>query len=142
MKPLGQTNKDRTMKKLEYIVVELLALATMEFGLFHALGWYWSCFEWSPLGYETCGLEGVVFLLFVWPSFLLALLLKLGLLPRWKYPHCVWYLPLALCGVAAMPLFKSLCMGIFCIALMVFLPFLELYGALRAARRRKPEGAK
>ena len=130
------------MKKLEYIVVELLALATMEFGLFHTLGWYWSCFEWSPLGYETCGLEGVVFLLFVWPSFLLALLLKLGLLPRWKYPHCVWYLPLALCGVAAMPLFKSLCMGIFCIALMVFLPFLELYGALRAARRRKPEGAK
>ena len=130
------------MKKLEYIVVELLALAAMEFGLFLALTWHWSMYEWSPFGYETCGLEVLVFPLFVWPSFLLALLLKLGLLPRWKYPSCIWYLPLALCGVAALAFFKSLWMGIFCIALMVFLPFLELYGMLRADRRRKPEGEK
>ena len=133
------------MKKLEYIVVELLSLAGLEFGLFYALYWYWSGFEWSPLGYETCGLEILAFWFFVWPPFLLALLLKLGLLPRWKYPSCIWYLPLALCGVAAIPLFKSLWMGIYCIALMVFLPFLELYGVLRAERRRKnaePEGEK
>ena len=72
------------MKKLEYIIVQLLSLAGLEFGLFCALGWYWSCFEWSPFGYETCGLEGLVFWFFVWPSFLLAMLLKFGLLPRWK----------------------------------------------------------
>lgn len=133
------------MKKLEYIVVELLSLAGLEFGLLHALGWYWSGFEWSPLGYETCGLEGLVFPFFVWPSFLLAMLFRLGLLPRWKYPSCIWYLPLALCGIAALPFFKSLWMGIYCIAVMVFLPFLELYGVLRAERRRKnaePEGEK
>ena len=55
-------NKDKVsfMKKLEYIVVQLLALAGLEFGLFYALGWYWSCFEWSPLGYEPCGLEGLL----------------------------------------------------------------------------------
>ena len=129
------------MKKLEYIIVQLLSLAGLEFGLFCALFYYWSNFEWSPLGYETCGLEGMVFPIFVWPSFLLALLLKLGLLPRWKYPHCVWYLPLALCGIAALPFFKSLWMGIFCIVLMFFLPFLELYGVLRAARRRDTESS-
>lgn len=130
------------MKKLEYIVAGLLALAGLEFGLFLALTWHWSMYEWSPFGYETCGLEGLVFPFFVWPSFLLALLLKLGLLPRWKYPHRVWYLPLALCGIAALPFFKSLWLGIFCIALMVFLPFLELYGVLRADRRRKPDAAR
>ena len=127
------------MKKLEYIIVQLLSLAGLEFGLFCALFYYWSNFEWSPLGYETCGLEGLVFLFFVWPSFLLALLLKLGLLPRWKCPHCVWYLPLALCGIAALPFFKSLGMGIFCIVTMVFLPFLEWYGVLRTERRRAAE---
>ena len=125
------------MKKLEYIIVQMLSLAGLEFGLFCALGWYWSCFEWSPLGYETCGLEWLVFPFFVWPSFLLAMLLRLGLLPRWKYPHCVWCLPLALCGIGALSFFKSLWMGIFCITLMVFLPFLEWYGILRASRRRK-----
>lgn len=133
------------MKKLEYIVVELLSLAGLEFGLFQALFWYWSGFEWSPLGYEPCGLEGLVFPFFVWPSFLLAMLVRLGLLLRWKYPHCVWYLPLALCGIGALPFFKSLWQGIFCIVTMVFLPFLELYGIMRAERRRKstePDGEK
>ena len=125
------------MKKLEYIVIQLLSLAGLEFGLFYALFYYWSGFEWSPLGYETCGLEGVVFLFFVWPSFLLALLLKLWLLSRWKYPHCVWYLPLTLCAIPDSMLFwKSLGMGMFCITLMVSLPCLELYGVRRAVRRR------
>ena len=127
------------MKKLEYIIVQLLSLAGLEFGLFFALDWYWSCFEWSSLGHETSGLEGLVFPCFVWPSFLLAILLKLGLLQRWKYPHCVWYLPLGLCGVAALLFFKSLGMGIFCIVTMVFLPFLELYGIMRADRRPATE---
>lgn len=132
------------MKKLEYIIVQLLTLAGLEFGLFLALTWHWSMYEWSPFGYDSGenGLSFLVFPFFVWPAFLLALLLKLGLLPRWKYPSCIWYLPLALCGVAALAFFKSLWMGIFCIALMVFLPFLELYGVLRAARRRKPDAAR
>ena len=134
------------MKKLEYIIVQLLSLAAMEFGLYYALFWYWSNFEWSPFGYEPCGLEGLVFPFFVWPSFLLAMLLKLGLLSRWKYPHCVWYLPLALCAVPDSMLFwKSMGMGIFCIVTMVFLPFLEWYGLRRADRRRKstePDGEK
>ena len=127
---------------LLFWLIFLLSLTGLEFGLFFALDWYWSCFEWSPLGHETSGLEGLVFPCFVWPSFLLAILLKLGLLQRWKYPHCVWYLPLGICGVAALLFFKSLGMGIFCIVLMFFLPFLELYGIRRAARRRKPEGEK
>ena len=132
------------MKKLEYIIVQLLSLAGLEFGLFFALYYCWSGFVWSPLGYETCGLAGLAVIFFVWPSFLLAMLLKLWLLLSWKYPHCVWYLPLGLCGVAAWP-FDSLWMGIFCIVLMFFLPFLELYGIMRAERRRKstePDGEK
>ena len=129
------------MKKLEYIIVLLLSLAGLEFGLLYALYWYWSGFEWSPLGYETCGLEALVFHFLTWPSFLFAVLLRLGLLLRWKYPHCVWYLPLALCGVtSSIFLGKSLEMGIICIAGMVFLPLLDWYGIVHAGRRRKPAG--
>ena len=127
------------MKKLEYIFMQLLSLTGLEFGLFFALHCFWSHIKWSPFGYDTNGVELLVFRYAVWPFFLGGILLKLSLLWRgWKYPHCVWYLPLALCGIGALPFFKSLWMGIYCIAVMVFLPFLELYGILRAERRRKP----
>ena len=102
--------------KIEYIISIAISLILLEIGFFYALAWYWSGFEWSPFGYETCGLEFIAILLLTYPAFVVGLLIRLGLLFRWKFPHYVWYLPLILCGIASCAFAKSLTMGIFCIA--------------------------
>ena len=89
----------------------------------------------AVLGYETCGLEILVFPLFTWPVFILGLFIRLGLLFRWKFPPCVWYLPPILCGLSSCCWRKSLEMGIFCIVSMVILPVVDLIGSRKAIRR-------
>ena len=115
--------------KLEYGISILLSLAMLEFGSFFALCWFWSGFEWSPFGYETCGLEYLLMVIFAYPSFVF------GLLIRWNFPHYVWYLPLILCGIISCIWFKSLEMGIFCIAVMLFLPVIDFLGCRKAAKK-------
>ena len=123
--------------KREYGIVILFSLAMLEFGSFSALSWFWSRFKWSPFGYETCGLEYLLMLFFAYPSFVLGLLIRRGLLIRWKFPHYVWYLPLILCGIISCIWFKSLGIGIFCIAVMLFLPVVDFLGCRKAEKRKK-----
>lgn len=122
-------------KKIEYLIAIVISLIVLEFGLFNALAWYWSGFEWSPLGYETCGLEFLAILLLAYPAFILSVLIKLGLLFRWKFPHYVWYLPLILCGIASCAFVKSLEMGIFCIVSILVLPIIDFFGIKNAIRK-------
>ena len=77
-------------KKWEYLIADLVSLGLLEYGLFVALAWYWSKFQWSPFGYETCGLEFLGVLLITYPAFIIGLLIRLGLLSRWKVPHWAW----------------------------------------------------
>ena len=56
-------------KKIEYIISITVSLILLEIGFFYALAWYWSGFEWSPFGYETCGLEFIAILLLTYPAF-------------------------------------------------------------------------
>ena len=44
-------------KRIEYLIAISSSLILLEIGFFYALVWYWSGFEWSPLRYETCGME-------------------------------------------------------------------------------------
>ena len=69
-------------KKWEYLIADLVSLGLLEYGLFVALAWYWSKFQWSPLGYETCGMEFLGVLLITYPAFIIGLLIRLGLLLR------------------------------------------------------------
>ena len=124
-------------RKIEYLVSILISLALLEIGLFGAWGWFWSGFPWSPFGYETCGLEVLVFLFIVWPAFILAELIRLGLLIRWKFPAYMWYLPLILCGFVSIPLYKDLTMGIYCAAVMLLLPFIDMMAFRKAERKER-----
>jgi hypothetical protein len=74
-------------KKWEYLIADLVSLGLLEYGLFVALAWYWSKFQWSPFGYETCGMEFLGVLLITYPAFIIGLLIRLGLLFRWKVPQ-------------------------------------------------------
>ena len=121
--------------KIEYIISIAICLILLEIGFFHALVWHLSGFEWSPFGYETCGLEFIDKLLLTYPAFVVGLLIRLGLLFRWKYPHYIWYLPLILCGIASCAFAKSLEMGICCIAAMLALPIVDFSGIKNAARK-------
>ena len=128
-------------KRIEYIIAIAISLILLEIGFFYALAWYWSGFEWSPLGYETCGMEFIAILLLTYPAFILGLLIRFGLLFRWKFPHYVWYLPLILCGIASCAFAKSLEMGIFCIVSMLILPIADFFGIKNAARKTyNPQG--
>ena len=123
-------------QKLEYRIVSIISLILFEIGLLYAWAWYWSCFKWSPLGYETCGLEFLVFIFLVWPAFFLALLSRGILLIRWKFPHYAWYVPLILSSIASLGRAKSLEMGIFCTLSMLALPVVDIFAAKRALRRK------
>ena len=122
-------------KRIEYLIAISISLILLEFGFFYVLVWFWSGFKWSPLGYETCGMEFIAILLFAWPAFIFGLLIRLGLLFRWKFPHYVWYLPLILCGIGSCAFAKSLGMGIFCIVSMLALPIIDVFGIKKAIRK-------
>ena len=124
-------------KKIEYLISISISLLVIEFGLFNALAWYWSGFEWSPLGYETCGMEFLAILLLTYPAFVFGLLIRLGLLFRWKFPHYAWYTPLILCGIGSCTFEKSLEMGIFCIVSMLALPIIDFSGIKNAIRKTR-----
>ena len=124
-------------KRIEYLIAISSSLILLEIGFFYALVWYWSGFEWSPLGYETCGMEFIAILLLTYPAFVFGLLIRLGLLFRWKFPHYVWYTPLILCGIGSCTFEKSLEMGIFCIVSMLALPIIDFSGIKNAIRKTR-----
>ena len=122
-------------KKIEYLLSISISLILLEIGLFYALAWYWSGFEWSPFGHETCGMEFIAILLLTYPAFIVGLLIRFCLLFRWKFCSPVWCLPLILCGIASCAFAKSLEMGIFCIAAMLILPLVDFSGIKTAIRK-------
>ena len=122
-------------KKWEYLIANLVSLGLFEFGLYGALAWYWSKFQWSPFGYEICGLEFLHILFFVYPAFIIGLLIRLGLLFRWEVPYWAWGVPLLLCGIASCAFVKSLEMGIFCIAAMLIFPIVDFFGIKKSIRK-------
>ena len=124
-------------QKLEYLIISIISLILFEIGFFYAWAWYWSGFEWSPLGYETCGLEFLAIIFFTWPAFALAMLSRGILLIRWHFPHFAWYIPLFLSAAASCAFAKSFEMGIFCIVSMLVLPIVDIFAAKRAVRRKK-----
>ena len=121
--------------RIEYLIAISISLILLELGFYYALYWYWSGFEWSPFGYETCGMEFIAVVLLTYPAFGLGLLIRCGLPARWKFPHYVWYLPLILCGIASCAFVKSFEMGIFCILFMLALPIVDWAGAKKVARK-------
>ena len=121
--------------KWEYTISILVSLAAFEFGLLNALAWYWSGFEWSPFGYETCGLEFLCVVVFAFPAFIVGSLIRFGLLYRWRVPNFVWFVPLLLCGIASCTFAKSLEMGIYCAAAMPVLIIVDFLGWRRTVRR-------
>ncbi len=121
--------------KIEYLIVALCSFILLEIGFLAALTWYWSGFEWSPLGYETCGMEFLIMIFFAWPMFALGLMIRGWLFFRWKAPHYVHYLPLLMCITASCGFAKSLGMGIFCIISMLALPIMDFFGIKKAVRK-------
>ena len=122
-------------RKIEYQITITLSLILLEVGFIYALGWYWSGYKWSPLGYETCGMEILAIFLLTYPAFAFGLMMRFCLLFRWKFPHYVWSLPLILCLIASCAFAKSLEMGIFCIISMISLPVLDFLCIKKAIRK-------
>ena len=130
-----EKEEEMLKNKSEYIIAISISLILLEIGFFYALVWYWSGFEWSPFGYETCGMEFIAILLLTYPAFILGLVIRVGLLFRWKFPHYVWYLPLILCSIVSCAFEKSLEFGIICIVSMLALPAVDFFGIKKSIRK-------
>ena len=88
-------------------------------------------------------MEFIAILLLTYPAFVLGLLIRLGLLFRWKFPHYVWYIPLILCGIGSCAFEKSLEMGIFCIVAIYGCYFFDwLFTHFYLNKLKAPEMAK
>ena len=121
-------------EKKEYWIPVVLAIILQETALFYALYWFWSGFEWSPLGCETCGLEGLVYPFIIWPTLGFAFLLKSSLWIHWKQNISTYLLPIAI-AILTLPIFKSLELGYLCAVLMIVVVLIELHGIKKARHK-------
>lgn len=74
----------KTTKSLLLLLVTLSAV----YAYFCALSYFWSGFKDSPFGYETCGLENIVWVILITPLLIVSFLIKLILKRYYKYPSC------------------------------------------------------
>ncbi len=79
----------------------------------YATAWafYWSSFQWSPLGYETCGLESIAWILFIYPLYVTSLIGKIILWRKFIYPKLCFILFVCITVILCVPV-KSLLLGI------------------------------
>lgn len=62
----------------------------------YALFYFWSCFEWSPLGCETCGLEFLGWIFIIYPLLIFSFCLKLLFVLYLKCPKIFWISPIVM----------------------------------------------
>lgn len=120
--------------KIEYFV-GLLALAFAIFGYYCALAFYWSGYEQSPFGYETCGLEFIAWLLFIYPAYIVSLLLKALLVWKFNYPKIWCWVSFLMMSTVSIPV-KSSYLGVMAIAFMLLDFVLYIFAAISANKQK------
>ena len=111
-----------------YLILFFSALLSV-FAYFGAWSFFWSGFEWSPWGYETCGLEGLVWIFAIPELMFISYLLKIWLVISYEYSKSILIYPLIIAIIFGLTFDdKSLWLGY---ASMVFL-FVELIFSIYA----------
>lgn len=121
-------------QKKGYWIPIVFAVLLQEIALFYALYWFWSDFKSSPFGYETSGLERLVFPFFIWPALGFAVFIKSALWIHWKQNIWVYLLPIAIV-ILTLPIFKSLELGYLCAVLMVIVFLVEIHGITKVQHK-------
>lgn len=83
----------------------ILSLITAIAGYFTAWEFFWSSWANTPFGYETCGLEGLVWVFFIPEVLFISFLLKWQLVYFCNYPRIFGVYPLIAGVLLALALF-------------------------------------
>ncbi len=122
----------------EYIIL-ILSAGLASYAYFCALFYYWSCFEWSPFGYETCGLEVLVWAFSISPLLIFSLILKILLVKYFQYPKSFLVSFVALSAILYIFMFsKGLGQGIMSVLFIIREISVSVYSAIIVSLRRKP----
>ena len=102
---------------------------------FAALAYFWSGFEDSPFGYETCGMETIVWPLLIFPGLIIAFLVKIYLTRRFKYPRIFWLSPIFMAALISMFTFDKGCgQGIMAVSFIFWEVLVDIYSAICAGK--------
>lgn len=93
---------------VEFICV-IFSTLLIGFAFWSASAYCWSKFEWSPFGYETCGLESIVWIA-IYPMYLISIFIKYMLYRGFGYPKWWFRLCIVMMLIASIPE-KSLVTG-------------------------------
>ena len=105
----------------------LIILSTLLLGIafFGASSFYFSKFEWSPFGCETCGLESIVWII-IYPIYLFSIISKYILMCKFNYKKWWFYLSFIMILIVSIPV-KSLLLGVMALLFIVVEVILILY---------------
>lgn len=126
--------KPRLMFCLQYALL-IFAMALSCYVYFAALVFFWSGFKDSPFGYETCGMEAIVWPLLIFPGLLVAFLVKIYLSWRFKYPRFFWLSPIFMAALISMFTFdKGYGQGIMAVSFIFWEVSVDIYSAICAGK--------
>lgn len=81
----------------------LFALLPAAFSEWMAIAVTLSYFQWSPLGYEPCGLQAIAWFLMIYPMLAIDLLIRGIVMAAYHLPWCFLLFPVVL-GVVFLPM--------------------------------------
>ena len=126
---------NKTLKFYIQYFILIIAIGISIMGYFSALSYFWSEFKNSPFGYETCGLEGIVWLIFIPPVLGIAFILKIILAYFYQYPKILWISPIFTATLLFMfTLDKGLRQGIMAISFIIWEIIIGVYSAIYAEK--------
>ena len=131
---MGSSVKKRSFR-IEYFV-GLPALAFAIFGYYCALVFYWSSLKNSPFGYETCGMEFVAWVLFIYPAYIVSLLLKCLLVFKFNYKKRWLLFSFLMMSAVSVPV-KSPYLGAMAIFFMALEFVLYIVAAISANKQER-----
>lgn len=118
---------------LHYFILFIPSLLMACAAYFYALAYFWSCFVNSPLGHEECGLEGIVWVIFIPPMLIISFILKLILFFKLAYPKIFLISPIFLAALLFMfTLDKGRGQGIMAISFILWEFGVDIYSAFVA----------
>ncbi len=120
--------KELLNKSIVKFIFLFFSLLLSCYAYFCSLVYFWSCFEWSPFGYETCGLESIVWVFVVIPALVISFFVKLFLKCYYKYPRFFITYPIFMFVLLMTFIFdKGYGQGIMAISFMVWEVFIDSF---------------
>ena len=118
------------MKKFPYFFWMLISLLILEYSLYTAA-------QYNKMT-DTCGMEILIFIMLIWPGFLLGNIIRWALRTKWEMADSVIFFPFFSCIICSFACFKSFIFTFICYFIMAAIVIVDL-GGIKQARKQRPK---